>query len=195
MTVRAALSRHTCRPPQVFSMRVLHVAGDVAQLAAPERFIKEVVVQVPFLPTRLAAMEFKLLMPELLASSQERLDTIGGATAEVENSKRFGRLLLDVILPLGNKLNALSRKGTAAGFKLSSLNKLVQTKSATGESFLRFIVEGLLEQAPTLLAVAEDFPTLLRARGPLVQFPLVQEALAKMTKGIRQVEIIAGRNK
>lgn len=176
------------------SLRLIR-AGDVARLAAPERFIKEVVLAVPALPTRLAVMEFHLLLPDLIAASQEKLDCVTEATQEITSSQSFATILLDVILPLGNKLNALSRKGTAAGFRLTSLNKLVQTKSGNGETFLRFIVEGLLEQSPKLLSVNDDFKALQRAKGPLVALPLVAESIAKIERGYRQVEVLLGRSK
>lgn len=162
--------------------------GDPSKLDLPSRFIRDVVLTTANLPTRLSVMEFKLQLPELLAACHERINTINMACDEISNSTRFATLLLDVILPLGNKLNTLSRKGAAAGFKISSLNKLVQTKSSSGETFLRFIVEGLMEKSPQVLAVADDFPTLQRAKGPLVSMPMISTDLAKLEKGARHVD-------
>ena len=58
-----------------------------------------------------------------------------------------------MILPLGNRLNQGSRQlAGARGIKLSSLNKLMDTKSIDGETFLRFVVGGLMEKADNVRA-------------------------------------------
>jgi hypothetical protein len=114
---------------------------------------------------------------------------------------------------LGNNLNTSARKGAAAGFKISGLNKLVQTKSGAGETFLRFIVEGLTQRSPKLLRLGEDFTgercrecnyatlvlisavvaALMRARGPMVSLQTLKEDIARMEKGLRLVETMRQR--
>ncbi|RYE84400.1 MAG: hypothetical protein EOO65_02320 [Methanosarcinales archaeon] len=168
-------------------------AGDVAKLSLPDRFIKEVVLQVPLITTRLAVMEFKLVLDELLETAEEKLRRVDAATTEITSSTRLATLLLDVILPVGNTLNSMSKKGVAAGFKMSSLNKLMQTKAASGETFLRFIAEGLLDRSPKLLHVSEDFPVLLVSRSSDVVLTVCHDNLAKLQKGMRHVETLQNK--
>jgi len=96
-----------------------------------------VILQVPDFFGRLAVLEFLYVLPEALAICHRRLDTIRAATAEIKTSPRLATLLLDVVLPLGNTLNAHARKATAAGFHVSSLSKLLTTKAASGGCHIR----------------------------------------------------------
>ena len=57
---------------------------------------------------------------------------------------RFKALLRDVILPLGNKLNEGSKKGSAAGFRVGSLKKLLEVKGSTNISLLEYIIDRLI---------------------------------------------------
>lgn len=85
-------------------------AGDIALLAAPDRFVKEVIIPVPNFFGRLAVLEFLYVLPDALSICHRRLDTIRAATVEIKTSPRLATLLLDVVLPLGNTLNSHARK-------------------------------------------------------------------------------------
>ena len=84
--------------------------GDVSLLAAPDRFVKEVILCVPDFSARLAVLEFLYLLPDELAVIHRRLDIISATTVEIKTSQRLATLLLDVVLPLGNRLNLHTRK-------------------------------------------------------------------------------------
>ncbi len=114
-------------------------------------------------------MEFRAVLPELGDTLNERLDLIISSCQELKLSRKLNTMLIDIILPLGNRLNQGSRKAMAAGIRIGSLNKIVQTKAQTGDTFLRFIVEGIVANgANKLLLLHEDFPQLLRAKGNLI---------------------------
>lgn len=57
------------------------------------------------------------------------------ASREVMRSKRLTQIL-EVVLAFGNFLNK-GQRGNAYGFKVSSLNKIVDTKSSIDRSVLR----------------------------------------------------------
>jgi hypothetical protein len=156
-----------------------------------ERFVKEVLLAIPSLRARLGVMEFSALLPELASGCEERAGLLRAAAGELLASTKLATLLLDVILPLGNRLNAGSKGGrVAAGFRLSSLAKLVQTRAATGETFLQFVVSGLLERAPRLLALEDDFPSLLRASAAAISRERSVGDLARIEQGARQIETL-----
>lgn len=169
---------------------LLNFAGNVETLVLPERFVKVVTQGIQGFRMRLNVMEFMSLLPELSASCTVKLQLLIDSVKEIMNSRRFATLLLDVILPLGNKLNAGSKGRIAAGFKISSLHKLVQTRAATGETFLQFVVAGLLTRSPTVLDLANDFSHLLTATPAALSRERVTSDLSRLEQGIRQIEAL-----
>ena len=63
--------------------------------------------------------------------------------SEVVTSEKL-RKVLEVVLAFGNFMNQ-GRRGNAFGFKLSSLNKIVDTKSSTDKdvTLLHYIIKTL----------------------------------------------------
>ena len=169
---------------------LINFTGAVDTLVLPERFVKVVSQALPGFRMRLNVMEFMSLLPELSSSCTTKLQLLIDSVKEIMNSRRFATLLLDVILPLGNKLNAGSKGRIAAGFKISSLHKLVQTRAATGETFLQFIVAGLLTRSPSVLDLANDFSHLLTATPAALSRERVTSDLSRLDQGVRQIEAL-----
>jgi len=169
--------------------------GDSERLVLPERFVRDVIMTVPAARIRLAVMEFMTIVPELVSSCKSKLLLLRNSVSEVKKSKRFATLLLDVILPRGNRLNAGSRGRSAAGFKISSLHKLMQTRASTGETFLQFVVAGLVERAPKLIDLQLDFPGLLQATPQALSRDRVTADIARMEQGVRQTEQLLAQHK
>jgi hypothetical protein len=169
--------------------------GDSERLVLPERFVRDIVMTVPAARIRLAVMEFMTIVPELVSSCTTKLMLLRNSVAEVKKSRRFATLLLDVILPLGNRLNAGSRGRSAAGFKISSLHKLMQTRASSGETFLQFVVAGLVERAPKLIDLQLDFPALLQATPQALSRDRVTADIARMEQGVRQTEQLLAQHK
>ena len=138
-----------------------------------ERFALEI-SRLPGARLRLGILAVESSAEELSSGACSRLNLLNTVCHEIRESEGLSTLLLDVILPLGNKLNTggVGGEGAAVGFRLSSLSKLVQTKSANGETFLGFVVDGLLEAAPHLLDVAGReglaLPSLFKASGAAI---------------------------
>ena len=94
----------------------------------------------------MAVLAYRGQLDEAVVDARNRISAIATASAAVKKSLRFRRLLVDVLLPMGNKLNAADkRKGGAKGVKMNGLAKLAQTKNSAGVSLLRFAVETLLK--------------------------------------------------
>jgi len=128
-----------------------------------DRFIAKVVVGVPACVLRLRCMAFMGTMRELEEEVVDRSELLLAVCEEVKASRKFKLLLRDVILPLGNHLNetAGNKAAGAAGIRMSSLNQTVMLRSRSGASFLEFIVETLWRHSRRLLAVVDEFPSLM----------------------------------
>lgn len=70
---------------------------------------------------------------------------------------------------------------------MSSLSKLLTTKAASGETFLRFIVEGLSEASPDLLEVSSDFPVLRKnSKGSEIALVAITDDCMRLQQRVRQ---------
>lgn len=78
------------------------------------------------------------------------MQAIISASSSVKNSKKL-RQLLEVILAFGNYMNS-AKRGPAYGFKLQSLDTLVDTKSSDKRMcLLHFIVETIRFKMPEIM--------------------------------------------
>lgn len=176
--------------------------GDASKLGVAEKYIKEVVLAVSEPKARLKVMEFMHTMDDIKAAAVDKAESLLDACEEIMGSKRFKTLLADVMLPLGNRLNAGSKKGQAAGIKMSSLNKLINTRAATGETFLRFIVDGLLEMdgdepgmTVQLLDLDDDMPTILKVKHATMSPAIIELDVGRLMKGASQTEALYNKAK
>lgn len=87
-----------------------------------------------------------------------RISNVMEASREVARSRRL-RKLLEIVLALGNYMNRGAR-GNASGFRLSSLNRLSDTKSssAKGTTLLHYLVQIIEAKYKDLLKMDEDLP-------------------------------------
>jgi len=72
------------------------------------------------------------------------LECLKKAITALKNSKSFVKIL-EIILALGNYLNGQSARGGVYGYKLSSLTKMLDVKSADGKSSLMHYLVTFLE--------------------------------------------------
>jgi hypothetical protein len=90
--------------------------------------------------------QFKLFMSLIL----QQIYSIISASTSVKSSKKF-KALLEVILAFGNYLNSCKR-GPAYGFRLQSLDTLLDTKSTDKKiSLLHYIVATIRQNFPDLM--------------------------------------------
>ena len=144
-------------------------AGKKAELTIAEQFVYCLAAcpQVPRLSAKLSLGIFKAEFPSKASRVDGWIATVVDACTQVRGSSRFGTLL-QVVLALGNTLNALGT-GTASaagGFRLSSLTILANTKSFDDStSLLKILVARLEEKQPELLEVSADMPDIAAASG------------------------------
>jgi hypothetical protein len=166
---------------------VLGFTGDVEKLDLPERFVLECVARVPLAQEKLRVMVSSGTMSESLAFVIHRSEGITEVCREIKASTRFRFLLRDVIVPLGNQLNSGTKYGGATGVRIDSLNTLVQTRSGSGQSFLRFVVEGLLssEDGVELLQMVDDFPTLCSTATAFFTWMPIRAEVGLLAEGLQ----------
>ena len=88
-------------------------------------------------------LHFKKTFVDRLNEAKPKVEAILSASREVMVSKKLKKLL-EVVLAFGNYMNK-GQRGNAYGFKISSLNNVIDTKSSGNRdvSLLHYLVETL----------------------------------------------------
>ncbi|EHB07038.1 diaphanous-like protein 3 [Heterocephalus glaber] len=142
--------------------------SDYNNLCEPEQFTV-VMSNVKRLRPRLSAILFKLQFEEQVNNIKPDIMAVSTACEEIKKSKSFSKLL-ELVLLMGNYMNAGSRNAQTFGFNLSSLCKLKDIKSADQKTtLLHFLVEICEEKYPDILNFVDDLGHLDKAsKGKLV---------------------------
>jgi dishevelled associated activator of morphogenesis len=109
---------------------------------------------IPRYVQRLRALYFIKTRDERLSETRPKVEDILFACDELKGSGKLKRVL-EVVLAFGNIMNRGNR-GNAYGFKLSSLNRVVDTKSSADKdmTLLHYIIKTLEEQVGGAMGVA-----------------------------------------
>uniref|UniRef100_A0A8C2XFN8 Dishevelled associated activator of morphosis 2 n=1 Tax=Cyclopterus lumpus TaxID=8103 RepID=A0A8C2XFN8_CYCLU len=100
---------------------------ELERMARADRFLFEM-SRIDHYQQRLQALFFKKKFAERLAETKPKVEALLSASREVVRSKRLTQIL-EVVLAFGNFMNK-GQRGNAYGFKVSSLNKIADTKSS-----------------------------------------------------------------
>ena len=100
-------------------------------------------LRIPHYQQRLKCLFFRKTFGDRLGEVRPKVEAVLYASREVVTSKKLRRML-EVVLAFGNYMNKGNR-GNAYGFKVSSLNKIIDTKSSSGSRYtlLHYLVETL----------------------------------------------------
>ncbi|XP_077388973.1 protein diaphanous homolog 1-like [Festucalex cinctus] len=144
---------------QLPSPEQLSVLGEMKDeyddLAEAEQF-GVVMSSVKRLRPRLQAILFKLQFEEQLNNIKPDVVSVTAACEELRKSTSFSKLL-QIILLVGNYMNAGSRNGKAFGFSISYLCKLRDTKSADlKQTLLHFLADVCMEQYPEVMNFTDE---------------------------------------
>lgn len=157
--------------------------GDPDRLGKAERYFRALVA-VPGYESKLRALQFKQGFRAAVFQIREWTRVVECASRELRGSARMGRLMA-LVLNLGNALNA--NRGVARGFTLSSLPKLLDTRSFDGTTtLLHYLVAHLESRDEELLSFAAELPHLERAAR--LTFAMVEEELAPLGGGLAALE-------
>uniref|UniRef100_A0A5F8GSE5 Diaphanous related formin 3 n=1 Tax=Monodelphis domestica TaxID=13616 RepID=A0A5F8GSE5_MONDO len=154
-------------------------------LCEPEQFAV-VMSTVKRLRPRLSAILFKLQFEEQVNSLKPDILAVSAACEEIKKSKSFSKLL-ELVLLMGNYMNAGSRNAQTFGFNLSSLCKLKDTKSADQKTtLLHFLAEVCEEKYPDILNFVDDLEHLDKASKVSVEN--LEKNLKQMGRQLQQLE-------
>ncbi|XP_032692890.1 protein diaphanous homolog 3 isoform X2 [Lontra canadensis] len=159
--------------------------NDYNNLCEPEQFAV-VMSNVKRLRPRLSAILFKLQFEEQVNNIKPDIMAVSTACEEIKQSRSFSKLL-ELVLLLGNYMNAGSRNAQTFGFNLSSLCKLKDTKSADQKTtLLHFLVEVCEEKYPDILNFVDDLEHLDKASKVSVE--TLEKNLKQMGRQLQQLE-------
>ncbi|MGH0116364.1 UNVERIFIED_CONTAM: hypothetical protein FKN15_035668, partial [Acipenser sinensis] len=172
--------------PEAEQLSVLsEMKGEYDDLAEPEQF-GVVISTVPKLHVRLNAILFKLQFEEQINNIKPDIVSVIAACEELSQSENFSKLL-ELILLVGNFMNAGSRNARAFGFSISYLCKLRDTKSADQKmTLLHFLAEVCQEQHPEVLHFIDELTHVDKASR--VSAETLQKNVDQMLKQISNLE-------
>uniref|UniRef100_A0A7N6BQI0 Diaphanous-related formin 3 n=1 Tax=Anabas testudineus TaxID=64144 RepID=A0A7N6BQI0_ANATE len=159
--------------------------NEYANLSEPEQF-GVVMSSVKRLRPRLSHILFRLQFEEQVNNLRPDILAVNAACDEVRKSRSFGRLL-ELVLLLGNYMNAGSRNAQSYGFDLSSLCKLKDTKSADQKTtLLHFLAQVCEEEFPGVIKFVDDLEHVDRASR--VSAENLEKSLRQMERQLLQLE-------
>uniref|UniRef100_A0A672IK79 Diaphanous-related formin 3 n=1 Tax=Salarias fasciatus TaxID=181472 RepID=A0A672IK79_SALFA len=159
--------------------------NEYSSLSEPEQF-GVVMSSVKRLRPRLSHILFRLQFDEQVNNLRPDILAVNAACDEVRKSRAFGRLL-ELVLLLGNYMNAGSRNAQSYGFDLSSLCKLKDTKSADQKTtLLHFLAQVCEDDFPDVIKFIDDLEHVDRASR--VSAENLEKSLRQMERQLLQLE-------
>lgn len=153
---------------------------DINLLTEEDKFLLQL-SRVERLTTKLTIMSYVGNFFDNVHLITPQVHAIISAASMVKNSAKLRRIL-EVILAFGNYLNS-SKRGPAYGFKLQSLDCLLDTKSADRrQSLLHYIAQTVRVKFPDLLSFESEL--LYIDKAATVSLENVRTDLAELEKGM-----------
>ena len=129
--------------------------GDKKQLGRAEQYFLAV-MDIPKLSARLTAMAFKAGFNERSENCKSDIHTLSTAINSVKNSQHLFQLL-ELVLAIGNYLNGTGNAGGCYGFRINSLNKMMDVKSSDGKmSLIHYLYDLVSKKHKELLAINNE---------------------------------------
>ncbi|XP_020855058.1 disheveled-associated activator of morphogenesis 2 isoform X1 [Phascolarctos cinereus] len=158
---------------------------EIDRMARADRFLYEM-SRIDHYQQRLQALFFKKKFQERLAETKPKVEALLLASRELTRSHRLKRLL-EVVLAIGNYMNK-GQRGGAYGFRVSSLNKIADTKSSIDRniSLLHYLIMILEKNFPDILNMPTELQHLPEAAK--VNLSELEKEVNNIRKGLRAVE-------
>jgi len=158
---------------------------EIEQFARADRFLYDM-SRIVHYEQRLKSLFYKKRFPERMGEVKPRVQAVLEASKELQRSKRL-RILLEVVLAFGNYMNRGAR-GNAVGFKLGSLNRIIDTKSSSNSkiTLLHYLIMVLERKYPEVLKLEEELAN-VRTAAKVNLSELETEANA-IKKELKEVE-------
>ncbi|CAD5117050.1 DgyrCDS5873 [Dimorphilus gyrociliatus] len=161
-------------------------AHEIEQMATTDRFLYEM-SQVEHYEERLKGLYYKKKFNERVSDYRNQSESVIKASEQVDKSKNL-KIILSVVLAMGNYMNR-GQRGNAAGFKLSSLNKLADTKSSVDKriSLLHYLIESLQIRCPQVMEIQNELSSVKEASK--VEVAELEKEIRLLRKGLREIKL------
>uniref|UniRef100_A0A8C7TTJ5 Formin-like protein 1 n=1 Tax=Oncorhynchus mykiss TaxID=8022 RepID=A0A8C7TTJ5_ONCMY len=137
--------------------------------------------KIPRLAQRISTLTFMGNFPESIQLIQPQLNAIIAASMSIKSSSKLKKIL-EIILAFGNYMNS-SKRGAAYGFRLQSLDLLLDTKSTDRkQTLLHFIVSIIQEKYPELQAFHSELHFMDKAA--LVSLDSILQDVCALERGM-----------
>uniref|UniRef100_A0A3P8SEZ6 Dishevelled associated activator of morphogenesis 1b n=1 Tax=Amphiprion percula TaxID=161767 RepID=A0A3P8SEZ6_AMPPE len=158
---------------------------ELDRMARADRFLYDM-SRINHYQERLQSLYFKKKFAERVAEVKPKIKALCLASKEVVQSGTL-RQLLEVVLAFGNYMNK-GQRANAYGFKVSSLNKIADTKSSTDKNItlLHYIVSLLEEKYPKVAAFSEELQSVPEASK--VNMAELEKDINILRSGLKSVE-------
>ncbi|XP_072545072.1 disheveled-associated activator of morphogenesis 1 isoform X1 [Salminus brasiliensis] len=158
---------------------------ELDRMARADRFLYEM-SRINHYQQRLQSLYFKKKFAERTAEIKPKVEAISTASKEVLQSRNL-RQLLEVVLALGNYMNK-GQRGNAYGYKVSSLNKIADTKSSIDKNItlLHYLITILEQKYPKVALFHEDLQNISEAAK--VNMTELEKDINNLRSGLRSVE-------
>ncbi|KAM4691936.1 formin-like protein 1 [Rhinophrynus dorsalis] len=141
--------------------RYLRDEKPLDQLSTEDRFMVHL-CSIPRLSERVNTMTFIASFPDTAARLAPQLNSLIAASMSIKSSEKL-KGILELILAFGNYMNS-SKRGAAYGFRLQSLDVLLETKSTDRkQTLLHYLVRVINEKYPQLSTFHSDLHFLDKA--------------------------------
>ncbi|XP_053329334.1 uncharacterized protein LOC128503316 [Spea bombifrons] len=174
--------------------RLKSFQGDRERLSEADQFML-LLSELPNYSLRLEAMilkkDFHAVVLSLLSTARE----LKGAAEEILHCTEL-HYILRLVLKAGNFMNAGGYAGNAAGFRVSSLLKLADTKAnKPGMNLLHFVVMEVQKKDPKFISFADrlqhvNISSRLSEDGLIEEFCKLQSRVTSMHQTLRDPETI-----
>ncbi|XP_059163759.1 disheveled-associated activator of morphogenesis 2-like [Physella acuta] len=160
-------------------------AHEIENMARADRFLFEM-SKILHYEERLKALYFKKKFQERKVDCKQKIDAVFEASKEVFRSRKLKKVL-ELVLAMGNFMNK-GQRGSALGFKVSSLSKMIDTKASTNKNMtlLHYLVELADKKFPDLMKLDEELPHVHDAAK--VNFTDLEKEITNLRKGLQSIE-------
>ncbi|VFV20153.1 disheveled-associated activator of [Lynx pardinus] len=160
---------------------------ELDRMAKADRFLFEM-SRINHYQQRLQSLYFKKKFAERVAEVKPKVEAIRSGSEEVFRSNAL-KQLLEVVLAFGNYMNK-GQRGNAYGFKISSLNKIADTKSSIDKNItlLHYLITIVENKYPKVLNLNEELRDIPQAAK--VNMTELDKEISTLRSGLKAVEML-----
>lgn len=158
---------------------------ELDRMAKADRFFYEM-SRINHYQQRLQSLYFKKKFAERIAEMKPKVEALSKASKEVLHSRNL-KQLLEVVLAFGNYMNK-GQRGNAYGFKISSLNKIADTKSSIDKNItlLNYLITILEKKYSKVMIFSEELQNVPEAAK--VNMTELEKEINNLRSGLKSVE-------